>query len=167
MQNRPAIRTAGALAGLALMGALAGCSTTAADTDSQSSGAAAGGSAAATTSPSSESSASTESTDTGSADGAYTDGSYTATGSYQSPGGQESVEVTLTIADDTVTAVEVVGDTDNANSTRYQSEFIGGISDVVVGVPVDELQVDKVAGSSLTSGGFNEALETIKADAAA
>ncbi|MGO3885810.1 MAG: hypothetical protein ACTJHU_05885 [Mycetocola sp.] len=166
MQIRPAARTTGALAGLALMGALAGCSTTPADTATTDTTDAAGsGTSTAQTTPSTGSDSTSSESSTGT--GSYTDGTYTASGSYTSPGGQENVEVTLTIADDTVTAVEVTGDTDNANSTRYQSEFIGGISDVVVGVPVDDLNVDKVAGSSLTSGGFNEALATIKADAAA
>lgn len=155
MQIRPTARTAGALAGLALMGALAGCSTAA--TDAGGSGATNGGSDAGSNASSSPQSSSSS----------YKDGSYTASGSYQSPGGTESIDVTLTIADNTVSAVEVTSHADNANSKRYQGEFIGGISDVVVGKPVNELKVDKVAGSSLTSGGFNEALEAIKADAAA
>lgn len=99
--------------------------------------------------------------------GGYTDGSYTATGSYISPGGEESVEVTLTLAADVVTDVEVVSLAKHPNSERFQGEFISGIADVVVGVPIDELAVDKVAGSSLTSGGFNEAVDLIKDEARA
>ena len=41
-----------------------------------------------------------------------------------------------------------------------------GIADEVVGVAIDELNVTRVAGSSLTSGGFNAALEDIKDQAA-
>ena len=37
----------------------------------------------------------------------------------------------------------------------------------VVGKSIDEISVSRVAGSSLTSGGFNHAIETIKAEAAA
>ncbi len=50
---------------------------------------------------------------------------------------------------------------------QHQGEFIAGISDVVVGKDIDTIKVDKVGGSSLTSGGFNKAVEEIKADAAA
>jgi uncharacterized protein with FMN-binding domain len=97
----------------------------------------------------------------------YTDGTYSATGAYDSPNGTESLDVTITIADDVITAVEVVGHGDNPDSKRYQAEFIGGIADVVVGQDIDELSVDRVAGSSLSSTGFKAALQAIKAQALA
>ena len=100
-------------------------------------------------------------------DAPYADGTYEATGSYQSPNGTESLDVTLTIADDIVTDVQVVGHADNPDSERYQGEFIDGIADIVEGKDIDELTVDRVAGSSLSSTGFKAALETIKADALA
>lgn len=96
----------------------------------------------------------------------YQDGTYTASGSYQTPETVEQIEVTITLADNVVTAVEVTGDPQASESRRYQSEFIGGISDEVVGKNINDLSVDRVAGSSLTSGGFNDALEEIKAEAA-
>lgn len=100
-------------------------------------------------------------------DVAYTDGTYTAEGSYRTPETTETIEVTITLADDVITAVEVVGDPQAPQSVQYQGRFIGGISDEVVGRDIDEISVSRVAGSSLTSGGFNDALETIKAEAAA
>jgi len=102
-----------------------------------------------------------------SSDTPYADGTYDATGTYQSPNGTESLDVTLTIADDIVTDVKVVGHADNPDSERYQGEFIDGIADIVEGKDIDELTVDRVAGSSLSSTGFKAALETIKADALA
>jgi hypothetical protein len=48
-----------------------------------------------------------------------------------------------------------------------QGEFISGIAGVVVGKNIDSIKVDKVGGSSLTSGGFNAAVDAIKADAEA
>ncbi|MBG6223606.1 uncharacterized protein with FMN-binding domain [Arthrobacter sp. CAN_A2] len=101
----------------------------------------------------------------GSVGEAYKDGTYTGTGSYQSPAGQEEVGVTLTLEADVVTAVEVEPMPDNPTTTEYQGRFAGGISDAVVGKKLDELSVDKVAGSSLTSGGFNDALGKIKSEA--
>ncbi|WP_054681687.1 hypothetical protein [Microbacterium sp. No. 7] len=97
----------------------------------------------------------------------YTDGTYSAEGSYATPETVETVSVTITLEGDVVTAVEVVGDPQTRESVQYQSQFIGGISDAVVGQRIDELSVSRVAGSSLTSGGFNAALETIKSEAAA
>jgi uncharacterized protein with FMN-binding domain len=95
----------------------------------------------------------------------YKDGSYTETGSYQSPAGPEEVGVTITLEADVVTAVEVEPMPDNPTTTLYQERFAGGISDAIVGKKLDELAVDKVAGSSLTSGGFNEAAGKIKSEA--
>ena len=63
--------------------------------------------------------------------------------------------------------VVVVGKATSGNALRYQTEFEDGIGAEVIGKNIDELSVDKVAGSSLTSDGFNAALEKIKADAVA
>lgn len=98
--------------------------------------------------------------------GDYTDGTYTESGDYQAPSGAETVEVTVTLADNTITDVKVVGDATDAQAKLHQGEFIDGIADVVVGKNIDEISVDKVGGSSLTSGGFNAAIDAIKADAA-
>jgi uncharacterized protein with FMN-binding domain len=154
----------GALAGLSLIGSLAGCaaddSTASTDTGTDDSSAS---STPAEDTTSSDSS--TDSTDT--ASGAYTDGTYTAEGEYSSPGGTESISVELTLEGDTVTAVTVTPEATSGNAVRYQNDFADGIGEIVVGQNIDELDVDRVAGSSLTSGGFNEALETIKDEAAA
>ncbi|WP_285138192.1 FMN-binding protein [Microbacterium sp. lyk4-40-TSB-66] len=114
-------------------------------------------------------SAPSESAATGSAatSGTYADGTYEATGQYATPESVETVDVTLTLAGDTITDVTVTGDPQAAESRRYQSEFIGGIAGEVVGKKLDEISVSKVAGSSLTSGGFNNAVETIKTEAKA
>lgn len=96
---------------------------------------------------------------------AYRDGTYTSTGSYQSPAGPEEVGVTLTLEADVVTAVTVEPKPDNPTTKEYQGRFAGGISDAIVGKKLDELSVDKVAGSSLTSGGFNDATGKIKSEA--
>ena len=95
----------------------------------------------------------------------YADGSYSAEGKYLSPGGAESIGVELTLKGDVVTAVTVTPNATSPNAIRYQGEFVGGIAAVVVGKNIDTLKVSRVAGSSLTSGGFNEAVATIKADA--
>lgn len=60
----------------------------------------------------------------------------------------------------------MTGDPQARETEQYQSEFIGGIQDVVVGKNLDDLSVDRVGGSSLTSGGFNAAVAEIRTEAA-
>ncbi|MCK6081132.1 FMN-binding protein [Microbacterium sp. EYE_5] len=119
-----------------------------------------------TTSPSDEPAGSGSTSQDASAGGGYTDGTYTADGSYQTPESVETISVTITLESDVVTDVEVTGDPQARESQQYQGEFIGGIADEVVGKNIDDIQVDRVGGSSLTSGGFNQALEKIRDEAA-
>ena len=140
-----------ALAAFALLGTVAGCSS-AADTAS--------GTDTGTTTETDTNSGTTTS-------GTYTDGTYDASASYQSPNGTESIDVEITLADNVITAVTVTGNGESPDSQRYQGEFENGIADVVVGKNIDEISDDKVAGSSLTSGGFNDAIEQIKSEATA
>jgi len=148
------VRKASALVGVAGLFVLAGCSSAA---DAETSGS------------STDTGSSSSSTDTGSSSSetTYTDGTYTADGSYQTPETVESISVTLTIADGVVKDVEVTGDPQAPETKEYQSKFIGGIADEVVGVSLDDLNVSRVSGSSLTSNGFNAAVESIKEQAAA
>lgn len=95
----------------------------------------------------------------------YKDGTYSADGNYVSPNGTETVGVQLTLAAGKVTDVRITQHPSNPNTRKFQGEFAGGIADQVVGRNIDELKVSKVAGSSLTSGGFNQALEKIKSEA--
>lgn len=146
------------LVGLGLVGALAGCSAPAAiddndgDTDAGSE---------------TDTDAGTDAgTDSGAA-GGYVDGTYTASGDYQAPSGTETVEVTVTLADGVITEVTAVGDATDPQAQGYQGQFAAGIGAIVVGKSIDDIQVDKVGGSSLTSGGFTSAIDAIKADAAA
>ena len=98
--------------------------------------------------------------------GTYADGTYTAEGSYATPESVETIVVTVTLENDIITAVDVTGDPQKRESEEYQGRFIGGIADVVVGQDIDQISVSRVAGSSLTSGGFNQAIDTIKSEAA-
>lgn len=95
----------------------------------------------------------------------YADGTYTATGGYTAPSGQEEVEVELTLEGDTVTAVTVTPTATDRQAAGFQQQFADGIAAEVVGKDIDSLDVSRVAGSSLTSGGFNAAVDAIKAEA--
>lgn len=147
-RTRP-VRIGAAIVGVAGAMALAGCA--AGSTDDTTEGPA---------------SAPASTADAGASTGSYADGTYSAEGSYATPDSVETVSVTVTLADDVITAVDVVGNPQKAESKQFQSKFIGGISEVVVGKDIDEISVSRVAGSSLTSGGFNQAIEEIKSEAA-
>lgn len=154
------------LAGVTGIFLLAGCSAQATVADQATTEPTS--SAVAQPSSSPTASESTSTTGEATATSTYADGTYTAEGSYSPQAGLiEAISVTITLQDDVITAVEVSGDPQERESVEYQSKFIGGIADEVVGKSIDEINVSRVAGSSLTSGGFNQAIETIKAEAAA
>ncbi|WP_159701928.1 hypothetical protein [Arthrobacter sp. 18067] len=150
------------VAGLSLIGAVAACAPSAQSPSTESTPAGENGGQASTSSPTTSSTASGS---TAAATTTYKDGTYSADGTYTSPNGQETVGVELTLAGDTVSAVNITVHPSNPNTKKFQGEFAGGISAQIVGKSIDELNVSKVAGSSLTSGGFNDAVEQIKSQA--
>lgn len=95
----------------------------------------------------------------------YRDGSYQADGPYESPAGGESIIVVVELENDIVTNVEIGLYPTSATSSTYQDKFASGIGELVIGQDIDEIDVTVVAGSSLTSNGFREALTLIKAEA--
>ena len=150
--------TGAAAVGLSAVGLLAGCAAGAAETVAP----------PAASETASSTAAATPSATGGAATGTmFVDGTYSADGDYQSPNGAESVTVTVTVEHDVVTAVEVVGHATGGNSKQFQTQFASGIAAEVVGKPLDEVEVSRVAGSSLTSGGFNAAIDAIQVEAAA
>lgn len=146
-------RTAGVAGTLAVVGlTLGACSSTDSDSPATSATAAAGQTTGAATA-------------TG--DTEYRNGEYSATGEYQTPGGTQSIGVTLTLDNDVVTAVNLDRSHTRGTSAEFQEKFDSGIDGEVVGKNINDLDVSKVAGSSLTSGGFNAAVSEIKSEARA
>lgn len=98
------------------------------------------------------------------ADG-YDDGAYTARGWYGSlPSHQD---VTLTVEGGVVTDVEITTPAEDETSLGYQERFAAALPDAVVGRPLDEISIDRLAGSSGCSEGFMSALAQIREDATA
>lgn len=95
----------------------------------------------------------------------YEDGTYTAMGEYVSPGGPETISITLTIKDDIITAASADPQATLPFSVRMQEAFTSGFAELVVGQNIDDVELDKVSGSSLTPKGFNDAVVQIKAQA--
>jgi len=100
---------------------------------------------------------------TGSESGIYQNGTYEVAGEYISPGGPEQITVKLTLQEGLITAAEVEPQAKRPNSVKFQGIFADNYQELVIGKNIDELKLDKVAGSSLTPKGFNDALEKIKA----
>jgi uncharacterized protein with FMN-binding domain len=123
--------------------------------------------ATATASPTPSSQTLAATTTPAAAASAYKDGTYSAKGSYQSPGGQESVSVSVTLKGGVVSDSTVTTTGNNPTGKMYQEKFISGYKSQVTGKNIDDIQLSKVSGSSLTSGGFNNALEQIKTEAKA
>ncbi|MDR3557969.1 MAG: calcium-binding protein [Candidatus Pacebacteria bacterium] len=97
----------------------------------------------------------------------YKDGTYTATGSYMSPGGEDQISVTLTLANDIITNVSAVSGAGDRTSQRYQNAFLSGYKQYVVGKDIANVKLTRVSGSSLTPAGFDNALAQIMAQAKA
>lgn len=97
--------------------------------------------------------------------GVYQDGKYEAMGKYMSPGGEREVAVSLTLADGVVTDASFEGFATDPTSQRFQGEFAEGYQAMVVGRTLDELNLQKVSGSSLTPKGFMDAVQSIKQQA--
>jgi len=95
----------------------------------------------------------------------YSDGIYTASASYFTPARKEhDIDVTLTIADDTITNATVIYDGGSASSGSHK-RFDEAYEAVVVGATIDSLNLSRVGGASLTTDAFNEALSSIKSEA--
>jgi uncharacterized protein with FMN-binding domain len=101
----------------------------------------------------------------GTSSGTYKDGTYSAGGSYQTPGGQESISMTITVKNNIVTDTTLQQNANNRDSREYQAAFASGYKSKVIGKALSSISLSRVSGSSLTSDGFNSALEQIKSQA--
>ena len=97
----------------------------------------------------------------------YKNGTYSVTSSYDSPAGMEDIGVSLTIKNDIVTGATFTPMANDRRSSMYQNSFASSFKSYVVGKSIDSVNLDVVSGASLTSAGFNAALEQIKTKAQA
>lgn len=95
----------------------------------------------------------------------YRDGSYSSLGSYLSPGGHETLKVTLTLSNQVITALDMTSVMVDPTAAGYEADFEAGVNAIVVGRGIATIHVGAVGGSSLTGLGFNSALANIKAQA--
>lgn len=95
----------------------------------------------------------------------YKDGTYNAIGDYSTPEGTEEIAVTITITSGMVTNSSISQQTRSRESSGYQQDFADNYKSFVEGKQLATLQLSRVAGSSLTPIGFNEALDAIRSQA--
>lgn len=162
--------TATSLAALGLVAAstlLAGCGESSAipmDDAYAGSGDESSSSPANTDSSSSSDSSASSSAGSKKDTGTYKDGSYAIKGEY-GPVGEDTIDVTITVAAGHISDVQVVGHPFTTISKNHQNAFIKAIPGVVEGKALKDLKVDKVAGASWTSEAFNKALEVARQEA--
>ncbi|MSU45188.1 MAG: hypothetical protein EXS47_00970 [Candidatus Zambryskibacteria bacterium] len=96
---------------------------------------------------------------------AYRDGTHTSNGSYFSPGGEEQIEVSITLKDDVVSDVSVTPLSTRPISIKMQGIFTANYKPLVIGKSINDVVLDKVSGSSLTPKGWNDAVAKIKISA--
>lgn len=96
---------------------------------------------------------------------AYKDGTYAVVGNYRSPAGNESVKVSLTLANNKITAATFEGTATNPGSKYNQDKFKEGFKSVVIGKDIDSLNLQVVNGASLTTRGFMDAVAKVKVEA--
>ena len=93
----------------------------------------------------------------------YLDGDYQAEGWY---GGLPShITVDLSLQDDAITDVSITNHATDPTSLGYQEAFAEAIGEIAIGQPLDDADVDIVAGASGTSEGWNSALDLIREEA--
>ena len=95
----------------------------------------------------------------------YKNGTYTATDDYAAPGGEEAITLDITLNNDLVIASTVTPIAHNALSASFQSRFIASYKSYVIGKKINDIKLATVAGSSLTTQGFNNAIGQIEQQA--
>jgi uncharacterized protein with FMN-binding domain len=97
----------------------------------------------------------------------FKDGTYMATGKYFVSGDNQTIDVTLTVANGVVTDSSIVNSENDETSKSYQEDFAAGYKTKVVGKSINGLQLSSIAGASDTTRGFNAALTDIQNQAKA
>lgn len=89
---------------------------------------------------------------------------YKARGEYLTPARTNHIiDVTLTLEDGIVTDADVVYDEGAGFSNPHQERFDGAYKAQVVGKRLDQINLSRVGGASVTSRSFNEVIADIEA----
>ena len=90
------------------------------------------------------------------------DGSYVEETNYMSPGGRNTIKVSIETKGDVVLSASVSAVSADGKSQRYINNFNSGISSLVVGKKINELNLPHaVSGSSLTTAAFKKEVDSL------
>ncbi len=92
----------------------------------------------------------------------YKDGTYTAEGDYITHVGSKHIAVKVTLKSNIITESDVTDEADDRMSVHFQDLFIANYKQSVIGKNIADIHLSKIAGSSLTPNGFNDALKKIE-----
>jgi len=106
-------------------------------------------------------------TATSTAPAGYKDGTYSATGGFNTPGGPETIDISVTVKNGVVASTSATANSRDRESREYDTMFIDNYQQYVEGKNIANLNLSRIAGASLTPLGFNNALQQIKSDASA
>jgi uncharacterized protein with FMN-binding domain len=95
----------------------------------------------------------------------YKNGTYNVTISYWAPSGSEDMGVSITISNDLITDTSINNLASDKTSRNYISKFSQSYSSYVIGQNIANLSLNRVVGASLTTAGFNDALDSIRSQA--
>lgn len=93
----------------------------------------------------------------------YNDGVYTQSSSYSVPHSlSNSIEVSITIKDGVIAAASTKHTYTDNESGSYIDAFDSSLASTVVGKPIGTTSFSRIGGASLTTDGFQRALELVQ-----
>ena len=95
----------------------------------------------------------------------FKDGTYSATGFYSTPENTENIKLSITLKDGTVTGTSATVSASTRDSQEYAGAFVQNYKPLVIGKSITSIKLSRVSGSSLTSQGFNDAIQQIETQA--
>lgn len=114
-----------------------------------------------TSQPTSSGPTATDSTST-----AYKDGTYSASTKYQAPEGHtNSIDATITVTGGKIASIDAKGHYNDRESSVYVDSFNSSVTAGATGQTLASYSPSRIGGASLTTGAFNEVLDTIRSDA--
>lgn len=112
-------------------------------------------------------STSTSTSPTSSSASNYKDGTYSATVSYSVPRAQNSIKVTVVVSSGVISSVSTNNSYTDHESGEYIDRFESALSSSASGQSISSYRPSRIAGASLTTAAFSEALSDIASQAAA
>ena len=97
----------------------------------------------------------------------FVDGAYSASTVYASPGGNDGIGVEIVLANNQIQSLDIIREESNNTSVRWVDRFVAEVFTAVEGQDLDEADVDKLGGASLTQAAFNDLLDDIRSQALA